>query len=665
MTTTHWRLPTSSGLKITALTIIAATGLTMAIPSQARSHRKTSNPFFDKFNRIMMIDNPGYSPECLIGAIRYDDKSTDLQIARAPILSIAEVADLIGSKLSFYSCDSVDWSAIGWEQLKDLQSLSLLRCKSLEDLSFLTKISNLSELEIRGDNYALTSLYGLRVDKLTLGLPEDVDNLNFLETLGSAKEITLSSKELIKDTSGLAELGRLNVKRLDIRDLKIKSLEFLRGDAQLTGLKLPGNKDLDLAPVSRLKHLETLRIGHDEYSDEKLDKLMAELRAQDVHPSERPKPTKSTPTSEKTAENDNKPEKLKVDERKLAKEVEKELDLPFNAVSKALVTITTSAEAAGSGFIVKDSDGKYYLYTNQHVVSGCDSFKAKTLSNRALQPGPMQVSASRDIIRFTLPKYNGPDALTPGAEVAAEAPVAVLGNSGGAGVCTTLYGKVLGVGPDRIEVSAKFVPGNSGSPVVTKGGKVVGIATYATMKVEKANWTTKGTNCQTVRRFAYRIAPDVKWVPMKWKLYKKLTKQIEADKKSFEAILALAVKWGRAPYKPIVCEYVASDVKSWLSAHNTATKKLNRMLSPGINDSKRKAWNKMAFNQATKSYKKLSGICKRRAAIIRARTKSMSKYLTPFIKKKIQGTADLFDNLAKGIEKYGKKLISREAVAFK
>src|SRR6185312_7757504 len=61
--------------------------------------------------------------------------------------------------------------------------------------------------------------------------------------------------------------------------------------------------------------------------------------------------------------------------------------------------------------------------------------------------------------------------------------VVVLGNSQGRNVVTEIEGKVTGVGPELIEVDAKFVPGNSGSPIIhVKSGKVIGVATFVTVR---------------------------------------------------------------------------------------------------------------------------------------------------------------------------------------
>jgi hypothetical protein len=95
--------------------------------------------------------------------------------------------------------------------------------------------------------------------------------------------------------------------------------------------------------------------------------------------------------------------------------------------------------------------------------------------------------------------------------------VAVLGNSEGSRVIAPLMGKLLGIGPDRIEVSAEFVPGNSGSPIIhVKTGKVIGIATYL-QKRRFAELTNSRT--QTVRRFGYRLDSIKTWQPLVWNTF--------------------------------------------------------------------------------------------------------------------------------------------------
>src|SRR6185436_6708796 len=85
------------------------------------------------------------------------------------------------------------------------------------------------------------------------------------------------------------------------------------------------------------------------------------------------------------------------------------------------------------------------------------------------------------------------------------------------GVVKPVLGRVLGVGPNLVEVSAEFMPGNSGSPIIhLKSGKVVGIASYASVKAFEAG---AGRIAVEVRRFGYRIDSVQSWQPVNWQLY--------------------------------------------------------------------------------------------------------------------------------------------------
>jgi hypothetical protein len=76
---------------------------------------------------------------------------------------------------------------------------------------------------------------------------------------------------------------------------------------------------------------------------------------------------------------------------------------------------------------------------------------------------------------------------------------------------------LLGIGPDRIEVSAEFVPGNSGSPIIhVKSGKVIGIATYLITR-QFAELADRRES--RVRRFGYRLDSVKQWQPVAWANY--------------------------------------------------------------------------------------------------------------------------------------------------
>ena len=173
----------------------------------------------------------------------------------------------------------------------------------------------------------------------------------------------------------------------------------------------------------------------------------------------------------------------------------------FEEVKDKLVVIVCG-EKAGSGFIVRDG-GRPYLFTNAHVVQR-GAVIAHRLDGTRLMLGPRDEAVGRDMVRFAL------DESMPAFDLAAGVPdigdpVVVLGNSDGRGVVTEIRGKVIGVGPREIEVDAAFVIGNSGSPVLDRHGRVIGIATYLRDCRNDEDWSKIDTRFNGIRRFALRL----------------------------------------------------------------------------------------------------------------------------------------------------------------
>ncbi|MBS1370909.1 MAG: trypsin-like peptidase domain-containing protein [Lentisphaeria bacterium] len=101
-----------------------------------------------------------------------------------------------------------------------------------------------------------------------------------------------------------------------------------------------------------------------------------------------------------------------------------------------------------------------------------------------------------------------------------DAPVEVCGNSLGGGVFVTQQGRLLAVGPDRVEFDAPAVQGNSGGPVMlSESGEVVGVVTSHRLvsladpawrdtqflEDRRARGLLGGKSNIAVRRFATRI----------------------------------------------------------------------------------------------------------------------------------------------------------------
>lgn len=189
-------------------------------------------------------------------------------------------------------------------------------------------------------------------------------------------------------------------------------------------------------------------------------------------------------------------------------------------------------KGTGTGFIAL-MDGKAYVYTNAHVICGEEGHFTKRISSIKTAggreiPTPYELELSEtydkdspsgleDLARFAITlkgekayEISGLDASDyVGKEVLA------YGDSAGAGVMTTLEGKVTALGTDRMEISCEIVPGNSGGPVVLADSKkVIGVSTYLT--AGKRDIWTIGTQFDKIRRFAVRPELVKKWRKMQY-----------------------------------------------------------------------------------------------------------------------------------------------------
>ncbi len=182
-------------------------------------------------------------------------------------------------------------------------------------------------------------------------------------------------------------------------------------------------------------------------------------------------------------------------------------------VQKSMVIIET-ARGRGSGFIL-NMQGRKYLVTNDHVLRGGLPFRATLIDGTRLVTARVEVENTRDLVRLPLLKSDRLAALRLASrDPLIGEPVGVFGNSDGASVVTGIPGRILGIGPAAIEVDARFVQGNSGSPIVLADGSVVGVATFVTLSPQARDWVKRGTRFSNVRRFGVRFN-GVRWVPMK------------------------------------------------------------------------------------------------------------------------------------------------------
>jgi hypothetical protein len=202
------------------------------------------------------------------------------------------------------------------------------------------------------------------------------------------------------------------------------------------------------------------------------------------------------------------------------------------------IVFVTGSDGSGSAFIATDGTTSY-LMTNVHVAAGLPDAGFKALDGRDIHGAKPSMAVGEDLFRMEYPHRGGKRfkiMQDVGTNVSIGDAVVVLGNAGGAGVVNTLIGKVVGIGPDLVEVDAPFAPGNSGSPIIDlKAGKVIGIATFASYEgFDGSGFGLLGRI--KVRRFGYRLDTVKAWQPVEWQSFRAQAVEIEAIGKRTEEL---------------------------------------------------------------------------------------------------------------------------------
>lgn len=244
--------------------------------------------------------------------------------------------------------------------------------------------------------------------------------------------------------------------------------------------------------------------------------------------------------------------------------------MPVSRTADA-VGLVTNAEGSGTGFLCQ-MDGVVYFFTNSHVVGSGQDLKIRMRDGTALEPTLIELAGDRDLARISINER--PPSLTFTTDADIGESVTVYGNSAGAGVITEIKGKVKGDAFDRIETSAKFVPGNSGSPIVNDKGVVVAVATYATFNPgDGHNWVMAGTGFDKVRRFGVKLDDDITWVPFHPDALALINRRIMEAEDALEQSSAIMGVYYDDPFTPIVIPGIENPrLAQWITAHNAVVK---------------------------------------------------------------------------------------------
>ena len=196
------------------------------------------------------------------------------------------------------------------------------------------------------------------------------------------------------------------------------------------------------------------------------------------------------------------------------------------------VVLIKGDKAQGTGFLVRMPDGPVVM-TNIHVISDNPNLKITTNSGTEITVLSYKSATDRDLAMLAI-KDDHYSYLSLATDVSGTVQsgdqVITPGNSEGGGVILNTSGKVLGVGPDRVEFDNPVYHGNSGGPVFhLKSGKVIGIVTEAVKvdisnDLDKASFASRNSAIHgSMRYFGLRLDTVPKWEPCEAKLLQNQT----------------------------------------------------------------------------------------------------------------------------------------------
>ena len=157
-----------------------------------------------------------------------------------------------------------------------------------------------------------------------------------------------------------------------------------------------------------------------------------------------------------------------------------------------IIVRTADGEGTGTGFAVS-ADGK--IATNYHVIAGASKIFVKLPDGRTI--GTERVVAFDKRVDLAILQVEGvslpPLSLDDGEAVVVGQEVCVMGSplgleqSFGTGVVSA---KRVMNGFEWVQITAPISPGNSGSPVMTRDGTVIGVATFVAKEGQNLNFAS-------------------------------------------------------------------------------------------------------------------------------------------------------------------------------
>ncbi|MCW1922878.1 serine protease [Luteolibacter arcticus] len=238
---------------------------------------------------------------------------------------------------------------------------------------------------------------------------------------------------------------------------------------------------------------------------------------------------------------------------------------PVDTEVAEAIAVIEGDRGTGTGFFCRDGETTY-LYSAAHVLSGNTRLKVKLRDGTVVRKfGALEAAEGADLIRLPV-NEPVPKVLEIGAASGVSkvgTPVLASGNAGGGGTVGFEEGKIMGVGPESIEIDAEVIQGNSGGPILHGDThQALGVVTH--LSTERKDLWAKGTRFADVRRFGCRLDRTWQWKQVPVEAFLKEGKAILVIQEQSELMLAAMQpdKWKDAIFQQQRENPLARDIAS-------------------------------------------------------------------------------------------------------
>lgn len=337
------------------------------------------------------------------------------------------------------------------------------------------------------------------------------------------------------------------------------------------------------------------------------------------------------------------------------------LSSSFENIKKYLVIIETENGKMLGCFVKLDE--QIYVLTSQHALFNSSGFTIKTLSGKPVTTISIETSIEESsLIRMRVEGIT--EALSVKKDTRNTNPVLLLKTDKNSGIISEISGFIKN---SSIQILPTDIEELNGTPLISKDGKIIGIARCRGYNAQAGNWLTDRGIIKGKNICIFRIREGMQWQKIQWNDYEKQSRRLTQYQSFIKEYINIINRWALHPYKPIdFSPEQPSELRIWLKEHNDMTKqfiilanKIGRgsgigLTQTGVTEAKLKI--------------DLSDRTKRLINFCRTKSKALScsyEWVSPCLKKEAEELSIFFDKIVADVKKQGEEMANRRPFSYR